>query len=32
MQVQDMEKFSQILSWVFGYYEKDLTDLTFEMY
>jgi len=27
-----MEKFSQILSWVFGYYEKDLTDLTFEMY
>lgn len=32
MQVQDMEKFSQILSWVFAYYEKDLTDLTFEMY
>lgn len=32
MQVQDMEKFSKILSWVFAYYEKDLTDLTFEMY
>jgi hypothetical protein len=32
MQVQDMEKFSQILKWVFAYYEKELTDLTFEMY
>ena len=32
MQVQDMEKFSQILNWVFSYYEKELTDLTFEMY
>ncbi|MDX1796456.1 MAG: DUF6475 domain-containing protein [Hydrogenovibrio sp.] len=32
MQVQDMEKFSQILNWVFAYYEKELTDLTFEMY
>lgn len=32
MQVQDMEKFSQILHWVFAYYEKELTDLTFEMY
>lgn len=32
MQVQDMEKFSQILSWVFAYYEKELTDLTLDMY
>lgn len=32
MQIQDMEKFSQILNWVFAYYEKELTDLTFEMY
>lgn len=32
MQVQDMEKFSQVLNWVFAYYEKELTDLTFEMY
>lgn len=32
MQVQDMEKFSQVLHWVFSYYEKELTDLTFEMY
>lgn len=32
MQVQDMEKFQQILNWVFSYYEKELTDLTYEMY
>ena len=32
MQVQDMEKFQQILNWVFSYYEKELTDLTSEMY
>ncbi|MGC9387088.1 MAG: DUF6475 domain-containing protein [Hydrogenovibrio sp.] len=32
MHLHDMEKFSKILSWVFAYYEKDLTDLTFEMY
>ncbi len=32
MHVQDMEKFQQILNWVFSYYEKELTDLTYEMY
>ena len=32
MHIQDMEKFQQILNWVFSYYEKELTDLTYEMY
>ncbi|MDR9499611.1 MAG: DUF6475 domain-containing protein [Hydrogenovibrio sp.] len=32
MQQQDLEKFSQILTTVFAYYEKDLTEMTFELY
>jgi len=32
MQSQDLEKFSQILTTVFAYYEKDLTEMTFELY
>ena len=31
MQSQDLEKFSQILTTVFAYYEKDLTEMTFEL-